>query len=194
MEPPELQALLQESRALLQGHFVLSSGKHSDRYIQCALLLQHPARAGLVGAAIGGVWRDEAVDVVMGPALGGIVVAHEVARFLGTRAIFAERDGGQMKLRRGFSVEHGERVLLVEDVVTTGGSVLEIARLVPGEAEVVGASAIVDRRRDRESAGRLPWPFRALVQIDAIAWEPDECPLCRRGLPTEKPGSRQRPT
>ena len=119
MDTTELKVLLEESGALLEGHFGLSSGKHSNRYVQCALLLQHPSRAGLVGAAIGELWRDEGVDVVLGPALGGVVVAHEVARFLGTRAVFAERKQGEMMLRRGFAIESGERVLLAEDVVTT---------------------------------------------------------------------------
>jgi orotate phosphoribosyltransferase len=223
METAEVQVLLEQAGALLEGHFVLSSGKHSDRYVQCALLLQHPAKAGLVGAAIGALWRghserdgrsaDERIDVVLGPALGGIVVAHEVARYLGTRALFGERRDGVMTLRRGFRIEPGERVLLVEDVVTTGGSVAEIARLAArAGGNVVGAGAVIDRRNldrnldrdcDRDlDLGQGPeqpiafeegraFELRALLKVSASVWDPGQCPLCAQGLPAEKPGSRE---
>ena len=174
--------------ALLEGHFRLTSGLHSPGYLQCALVLQHPADAEACGAAIAGRVRGLDIQAVLSPALGGIVIGHETARALGVRAIFAERQDGALTLRRGFSLAPGERVLVVEDVVTTGGSTretIDVARA--AGAEVVAAAAIIDR-----SAGgqRLDVPFHALAAVSLPTYEPASCPLCAAGQPVVKPGSR----
>lgn len=191
MDADEVLELLKESGALLEGHFLLSSGKRSDRYVQCAQALKHPARASALGIALGEKFQDERVDVVVGPAMGGILIAHEVARFLGVRCLFTERDGGKMTLRRGFEVRPGERALVVEDVVTTGGSAREVCDLLAGlGAEVCGVGAIVDRTGGRDV---FSVPFRALVRIDANVWSEDEDPLAKQGSVPIKPGSRALP-
>jgi orotate phosphoribosyltransferase len=177
------EAALAETGALLEGHFQLSSGLHSDRYVQCARLLQHPDLASQAASALA-ARLDLAADVVVGPALGGIVMAHEVARALGVRAIFAERKDGQLVLRRGFQLAPGERVLIVEDVITTGKSAREVAALVDAAgAEVAGYAALVDRRGS-------DLPITALVAFDLQTWDPESCPNCAAGQPIDKPGSR----
>jgi orotate phosphoribosyltransferase len=188
MEPQDILNLLRESDALLEGHFQLSSGMRSDRYVQCALALQHPARAGLLGVALGEKFADDRVDVVIGPAMGGIIIGHEVARFLGARCLFTERVDGKMQLRRNFKVAPDERVLIVEDVVTTGGSAQEVVALIQSMGSpVVGVGSIVDRTQ-----GKAPFtvPFRSLVRVDANVWTADEDPLAREGSVPVKPGSR----
>jgi orotate phosphoribosyltransferase len=188
MQAQEIESLLRESGAFLEGHFQLSSGNHSDRYVQCAQLLQHPVRAGVVGAALGREFEQAGVDVVVGPALGGVIVAHEVARYLGTRALFAERQGTELTLRRGFGITPGERVLVVEDVVTSGGSAMETAAVVRQlGGELAGSGAIIDRSG---GAANLPQPFRALLAVPFTHYPPDKCPLCAKGIPLVKPGSR----
>lgn len=180
--------ILHQSGALLEGHFLLTSGRHAARYIQCARVLQYPAYAALLGEELAGFFRAEEVQAVLGPALGGIIVAHEVARALGARAIFAEREEGRLTLRRGFSLAAGEAVVVVEDVLTTGGSARETMALAQAAgARVVGVGALVDR-----SGGRLDLgvPTRALLTLDVPSYEPQDCPLCREGLPLVKPGSR----
>jgi len=188
-EREEVLRLLRRTGAMLEGHFLLSSGLHSDRYFQCARLLQHPRPAGRVGRLLAqrcSSWRPA---VVVSPAIGGIVVGHEVGRALGVRAIFTEREQGVMKLRRGFAIEPGERVLVVEDVITTGKSCLEAAAAVAAAGgRVVGLASIVDR----SGGAALLHPFRSLVSVAVAAWRPDDCPLCREGrLPAVKPGSRE---
>ena len=174
--------------ALLEGHFRLSSGLHSSGYLQCALVLQHPREAEACGAAIAAGGRDLQPTTVLSPALGGIVIGHEVARALGVRAIFAERQDGTLTLRRGFSLDAGDRVLVVEDVVTTGGSTRETMAVARATgANVVGAAAIIDRSGGHQD---LDVPFRALATIDLPVYQPDACPLCARGEPVVKPGSR----
>ena len=176
--------------AVQDGHFLLTSGLHSSMYIQSALILQHPAEAEALGRALAERVRRTQPDVVIGPALGGIVVAHEVARALGCRAIFAERADGVMQLRRGFAIAPGERTLVVEDVITTGGSVKEVAALVrTAGGEVVGFAALVDR-----SSGRalLDSPLAALITFDLPVFSAETCPLCAQGEPVRKPGSRSR--
>lgn len=185
----ETAARLQQTGACLQGHFLLSSGLHSSQYIQCARLLSHPPHAEFVGRSLATLWRQRglpAVDVVLGPALGGIVVAHEVARAFGVRALFAEREAGTLTLRRGFTLEPTERVLVVEDVITTGGSALETAALATlATAQVVGFAAVVERGRD----SRLQ-PLLSLWQTRPQVYSEKECPLCQAGSPVVKPGSR----
>jgi len=189
--------------ALLEGHFRLTSGLHSPGYLQCALVLQHPREAEACGAAIAEQVRGFGIQAVLSPALGGIVIGQEVARALGVRAIFAERQDTKLTLRRGFSLGAGERVLVVEDVVTTGGSTRETIDLARASgAEVVGAAAIIDRSGGRQAApseeggleatGRqgLDVPFHALATVSLPTYSPESCPLCAAGQPVVKPGSR----
>ena len=174
--------------ALLEGHFRLTSGLHSPGYLQCALVLQHPREAEMCGAAIAARVRTLGAEAVLSPALGGIVIGHEVARALGVRALFAERQDGRLTLRRGFSLAPGEKVLVVEDVVTTGGSTretIDVARA--AGAEVVGAASIIDRSGGNQQLGV---PYHALAIIALPTYEPGSCPLCAAGSPVVKPGSR----
>ena len=174
--------------ALLEGHFSLTSGLHSPGYLQCALVLQYPAEAEACGAAIAERVRALAPDVVLSPALGGIVIGQEVGRALGVRAIFAERQDGKLTLRRGFSLSPDEKVLVVEDVVTTGGSTQETVDVARAAgARVVGAAAIIDRSGGRQ---RIDAPFHALATIALPTYEAAVCPLCAAGQPVVKPGSR----
>jgi len=181
-----------EAGALLEGHFLLSSGLHSPKYLQCALVLQDPARAERLCGRLARAFADDRVETVVGPAMGGILVAYELARALGATAIFAEREEGRMRLRRGFRIEPGRRVLLAEDVVTTGGSLREVLAIVrEAGAEVVGVAALVDRTSGRDPGFGMP--LTALVQLDVPTHVPEECPLCREGVPVVKPGSRKTP-
>jgi orotate phosphoribosyltransferase len=174
--------------ALLEGHFRLTSGLHSPGYLQCALVLQHPREAETCGAAIAGLVRGLGATVVLSPALGGIVIGQEVGRALGVRAIFAERQDGTLMLRRGFSLPPGERVLVVEDVVTTGGSTRETINVARAAgAQVVGAASIIDRSGGRQDIGV---PYFALATVSLPTYQPDACPLCAAGSPVVKPGSR----
>ncbi len=177
--------------ALLEGHFRLTSGLHSSGYLQCALVLQHPREAEACGAAIADRVRTLRPDAVLSPALGGIVIGQEVGRALGVRAVFAERQDGALTLRRGFTFAPGERVLVVEDVVTTGGSTretIDVARA--AGAEVVGAASIIDRSGGRQGTELLTVPYQALATVSFPAYQPDVCPLCAAGQPVVKPGSR----
>jgi orotate phosphoribosyltransferase len=184
-----VRRLLTESGALTRGHFLLSSGLHSDAYVPCALLLEDPVRARRVGQELATELRSFHPDSVLSPALGGVIIGHEVAAGLGVPFRFTERKGEEMGLRRGFTLRQGERVVVVEDVVTTGRSTLETAALATARgARVVAIGAIIDR-----TAGRDPFdvPFKSLLQLDLPSHQPSECPACRTGaLPAEKPGSR----
>jgi orotate phosphoribosyltransferase len=174
--------------ALLEGHFRLTSGLHSPGYLQCALVLQHPREAEACGAEIAAKIRDLRPEVVLSPALGGIVIGQEVGKALGVRAIFAERQEGRLVLRRGFSLEPGERVLVVEDVVTTGMSTretIEVAKAAGGT--VVGAASIIDRSGGQQN---LDVPFYALATVSLPTYQPESCPLCAAGQAVVKPGSR----
>lgn len=191
MDATKVLALLKETGAFQSGHFLLSSGMHSSQYVQCAQLLQYPQHAAAVGAALGQRFRSARPQVVIGPAYGGMIVAHEVARALGVRALFAERVDGKFELRRQFKIEPGERVLIVEDVVTTGAATGEVKRLVERHGGiVVGVGAIVDR-----SAGPLSFncPFEALAALEAPVYLAAMCDLCRADVPLVKPGSRPTP-
>lgn len=174
--------------ALHEGHFRLTSGLHSPGYLQCALVLQYPAEAEALGADIADRARDLNVQVVLSPAMGGIVIGQEVGRALGVRAIFAERQDGRLMLRRGFTLEPGDRVLVVEDVVTTGGSTretIDVARA--AGAVVVGAASIIDRSGGTQN---LDVPYIALATVALPTYQPEACPLCAEGKPIVKPGSR----
>jgi len=191
--------LLKDSEAMLEGHFLLSSGRHSDRYFQCARLLQHPDRA--IEAMTGVVERLKAelaagrldFDLVVGPAMGGILPAWVVGLALGLPAIFTERDEeGKMSLRRGFELSPGQRVLMVEDVVTTGKSSLEASRAVEASGgKVVALACVVDRRAEDIA---VDWPLFAAATLPAVTWEAAECPLCKQGKGFVKPGSRKMPS
>ena len=188
MSEAKVLVLMEELGALHRGHFLLSSGRHSDTYFQCARLLQFPELARELGAALAAFFADEACDVVVSPALGGILIGHEVARALGRRFVFTERQGGEMTVRRGFALEKGEKVVIAEDVVTRGTSLLEVARVVEAAgAEVVGLTSIVDRTGGEVE---LPLPLKALARVTVETWEPDACPLCAEGVGVVKPGSR----
>jgi orotate phosphoribosyltransferase len=187
MSTDDLLDLFRKSGALLDGHFRLTSGLHSTGYLQSALVLQHPPHAEALGRAIGERVAELKPTVVLSPALGGIVIGHEVARALGVRALFAERQDGVLTLRRGFMLAETDRVLVVEDVVTTGGSTRETIQVATAAGcNVVGAAAIVDRG----GAASLDVPFRSLVSVTLPTYEPERCPLCAQGLPVVKPGSR----
>ncbi|MCB9914684.1 MAG: orotate phosphoribosyltransferase [Planctomycetes bacterium] len=175
--------------ALLEGHFELSSGLHSDRYFQCALVLCEPWRAEALARAFAAKVETE-VDVVVGPAMGAVVWAHEVGRALGKRALFTERKDGVMSLRRGFGFRPGERVLLVEDVLTTGGSAREVIEVVEAHgAQVVACGCLVNRSGKNPFAD-LGLPLTELVRLEVQTWEPSACPRCAEGSPAVKPGSR----
>jgi len=195
MTRDELLDLFRRTGALLDGHFRLSSGLHSAGYLQCALVLQHPAHAEALGRALTDHVRELRPTVVLSPALGGVIIGHEVGRALGVRAIFAERQDGELTLRRGFMVAEADRVLLVEDVLTTGGSTRETMQVATAAGgRVVGAASIVDRsggkRKLSGGGATLGVPFASLLDIDLPTYEPDQCPLCAKGLPVTKPGSR----
>ena len=186
LEERDVVELLEKRGALKKGHFRLSSGLHSDTYIQCALLLENPQRAVEIGNALARKVEEEA-DLVLSPALGGIVVGFTTALALGCTMVFAERVEGEMELRRGFAIESGSRVLIVEDVITTGGSVLELARIAEeAGASVSGIACIVDR------GGFDPgdYTFVSLVHLEVDSFRPEDCPLCKAGDTVTAPGSR----
>jgi orotate phosphoribosyltransferase len=188
MNRDEILALFRRSGALLEGHFRLSSGLHSAGYLQSALVLQYPDLAGALGRALADATRRFDATVVLSPALGGIVIGQEVGRALGIRAIFAERQDGALTLRRGFALSAADRVLVVEDVVTTGGSTRETIQVASASgARVVGAASIVDRS---SGAATLGVPFVTLLDISLPTFDAGVCPLCAQGLPLVKPGSR----
>jgi orotate phosphoribosyltransferase len=175
--------------ALLEGHFQLSSGLHSTVYLQCALVLQFPERAEAFGRAIADKYRGERIQLVASPAIGGIVIGHEVARALGARFIWTEREGDQMSLRRGFTVSPGEKTLVVEDVITTGGSTREtIEALKRAGANVIAAASIIDRSAGRADVGV---PLSALAALKVLSVSAAGCDACKLGEPVVKPGSRK---
>jgi orotate phosphoribosyltransferase len=189
MTRDEVLDLFRRSGALLEGHFRLTSGLHSPGYLQCALVLSYPDSAQRLGSALADRVRGVRATVVLSPALGGVIIGHEVGRALGVRALFAERQDGVLTLRRGFTLSERDRVLVVEDVLTTGGSTketMDVARA--AGAQVVGAASIVNR-----SGGTLKFdvPFESLLDYALPTYEPENCPLCAQGLPVVKPGSRQ---
>ncbi len=184
----EVLKIFKETGALLEGHFLLTSGLHSSKYFQCAKVLQYPEYAETLCRQIARHFYTSEVEVVISPAIGGIIVGYEVARQLEVRNIFAEREEGVMKLRRGFGIKPGERVLVCEDVVTTGGSVFEVIELVKNAGgKLIGVGCIVDR-----SGGKIDFGIRfaSVVRLKVPSFKPEECPLCKEGIQIEKPGSR----
>lgn len=187
MNPSDVLSLFRQHGALLEGHFRLSSGLHSPGYLQTALVLQHPAHAEALGRALGAAMKDLGATVVLSPALGGLIIGHEVGRALGVRAIFAERQDGTLTLRRGFTITPSDRVVVIEDVVTTGGSTKEtMAVATSAGGTVVGAGAVINRG----GGGSLGVPFHALASLELPTYQPEACPLCAEGKPVVKPGSR----
>lgn len=195
----DITAILTECHAMLTGHFLLSSGKHSSQYFQCARLLQFPDHAATVVAVVAERIKADiaegkfTVDSVIGPAMGGIVVAYELGRQLGTPAFFTERDAeGVMSLRRGFEIRTGEKIIIAEDVVTTGKSTLEAAEQIKAMGgEVVASICIVDRR-PVDAKEPFPWPLYAALRQPAILWDAEACDLCKENkTPAIKPGSRK---
>ena len=185
-----VEQLFLKHGALLQGHFQLSSGLHSDRYLQCALVLASPDAAEQLGRALVKKLPTKP-DLIVSPAMGGLMIGHEVARALGVRHFFTERVDGVMTLRRGFSLQPGQKVVVVEDVVTTGKSTKEVFEVIRAAgASVVAACSIVDRSEGKADLGA---PYAALWTVAVPAWSPDGCPLCRAGQPAVKPGSRKEP-
>jgi len=188
MTEQEILAVYEQAGGLLRGHFLLSSGLHSDVYLQSAKVLERPDRSEMLCRELAKPFSGDRVEIVIAPALGGILVAYEVARALGARALFSEREGGTMGLRRGFQIRRGQRCLVVEDVITTGGSTREVIRVVEEASGVlVGVGALIDR-----SGGAATFPVKkaALATLAIPTYKPEDCPLCKTGSTPIKPGSR----
>ncbi len=189
MTREEIIEIFQKTNALLSGHFLLTSGKHSNQYFQCAKVLQYPHHTKKIVAEIADYFRNFEIDSVIAPAMGGLIVGYETARQLNKRFVFTERENKEMQLRRGFEIKKGEKFLVCEDVVTTGGSVRETIEIVKnGGGEIVGVAMIVDRSNGKIDFGV---PQKSVLQMEVITYEPEECPLCKQGLPLVKPGSRK---
>lgn len=184
----EIMEILKKTGAILKGHFLLSSGLHSDTYFQMALIFQYPEYGEILCKKIADSFTKKKIDVVVGPAIGGIIISYELARILKTRSIFTERENGIMKLRRGFKIKKGENVLICEDVITTGISVREVINLVEREGgKIAGIGCIVERGRTE-----FNYPLISLIKINVENYIPEECHLCKKGIPIIKPGSRKR--
>jgi len=188
MSTPAMLDVFKSTGALLDGHFKLTSGRHSNAYFQCAKVLQHPEHLTAVCSKIAEHFAGSGVETVISPAIGGIVVGTEVGRQLGVKTIFAERKDGVMSIRRGFTLEPDERVLVIEDVITTGGSVAEVIALIKSAgASLVGVGSVVDRSKGRV---KLADNHFSVLSMEVISYTPEECPLCKEGLPIDAPGSR----
>ena len=191
MTEAEVKDLFVKYGAILEGHFLLTSGLHSGMYVEKFQVLQYPKATEQLCAGFAEKFKDEKIDVVIGPVTGGIILAHETAKHFGTRAIFAERDNGRMAINRGFEIKPGERVLIVEDIVTTGGSVMEVIEVVKEWGGVVaGVAMLVDRSGGTVDFGA---PAKAMLTLNIKTYAPDECPFCKQGLPLVKRGSRKVP-
>ena len=189
MTEKEVIETFEKNNALLGGHFKLSSGLHSEKYLQCALVLQHPDVSEKMANALAAKFAGTKIDLVVGPALGAVTFAYEVARSLGVRGLFTERDEGKVVLRRGFTIGEGEKVLIVEDVVTTGLSTKEVIDAVKANGGiVVGVASIIDRSDAKPDYGVR---FESLAKVRVRTYKPEECPLCKQGSPAVKPGSRK---
>lgn len=178
--------ILRESQALLEGHFLLTSGKHSNRYVQCAKVLRYPDKAEAILKPVAEKLKEMDIDLLVGPAMGGIIVAYELGRQLGKEAIFTERVDGKMELRRGFEVKEGQRIVICEDVVTTAKSSMEVKKLLESMgAEVIALASIIDR-----TAGNVDIDLISSIKLEIETFEADDCPLCKQGIEYVKPGSR----
>lgn len=193
MTQDEALKIFKEAGAYLEGHFLLTSGRHSNAYIEKFNVLQHPEHCARLCAGIADHYRQAGVDVVVGPAIGGILLAYETARALGVRGIFLEREEGKLKLRRGFEIRPGEKALIVEDIVTTGTSVFEVLEALHKEKQegrILGVGYLVDRSGGKADFGV---PQHPLMKLDLPNWSAEECPLCKQGVPLTKRGSRTAP-
>jgi len=189
MNPAEIARIFEETGALLTGHFLLTSGLHSEKYLQCAKVLQWPHHAEACGRALAGYFEAENPRLVISPAIGGIVIGQEVSRALGCRSIFAERENGVLRLRRGFSIEPGETAIVVEDVITTGGSTLETMEVVKSHGgRVLGALSVIDRSGGKAALGSR---YHSLWTLNIPTYSAESCPLCKAGSSPVKPGSRK---
>lgn len=189
MNENDILNIFKKTEALLTGHFLLTSGRHSNIYFQCAKVLQYPEYNEMICSILADYFRKFDFDTVIAPAIGGIVVGQEVARQLNKRFIFAEREDKHLMLRRGFTIQKGEKLLVCEDVVTTGGSVFEVIDIIKSnEAEVIGVAYIVDRSNGKVNFGV---PQKNTIMLDAISFVQEECPLCKQGIPIVKPGSKK---
>jgi orotate phosphoribosyltransferase len=188
MTQEDIIDIYRKSGALLEGHYELSSRLHSPSYLQSALVLQYPEYASMLCKRLAEVFKDRKIEVVIAPALGGIIVAYEAARHLNVRAVFAEREKGELTLRRGFNIKEGERTLVVEDVITTGISVKETIEVVEkNKGMLVGVGSLIDRSGGKAEIGH---PYHSLVVLNVPAYKPTDCPLCKSGKKITKPGSR----
>ncbi len=186
LDDPE--KVLKETGVVLDGHFLLTSGKHSNRFLQCSQLLQYPEYVETLGSKMAAPFREQDIKTVIGPAMGGVILSYEIARQLGARAIYAEPEGDFMVLRRGFKVDRGERILVVEDAVSTGGSVQKVIQLLRSlDAEPAGVSVIFDRSSGKVDFGM---PTSSVFTMEIGSYDPGECPLCKEGIPLEKPKGR----
>lgn len=187
MTEKEILQIFKDSNALLEGHFVLTSGLHSAQYIEKFRVLEQPKYTEILCREIAGMFRNDNVTVVVGPMTGGIILAYETGKQIGTRAIFTERVDGKMKFRRGFTLSPADRILIVEDIITTGGSVQEVIDVVRNfNPTIVGISCLVDRSEGR---AKYEYPFKPLAKMDVVSYKPDVCPLCKANVPITKPGS-----
>ncbi|MEW5842431.1 MAG: orotate phosphoribosyltransferase [Bacteroidota bacterium] len=189
MKNENILEIFKQTNALLSGHFLLTSGRHSNQYFQCAQVLQYPEHNEKISGMIANFFENYEIDIVISPAIGGIVVGQEVARQLGKKSIFAEREDKALTLRRGFQIEEGKRYLVCEDVVTTGGSVFEVMEIIRNNGGIVaGVGYIVDRSNNKVQFGV---PQFSTLQLEVVSYLPDECPLCKQGISATKPGSRK---
>ncbi|RKD34352.1 orotate phosphoribosyltransferase [Thermohalobacter berrensis] len=189
MDRREILEVFKKAGVLLKGHFLLTSGRHSEEYIQCAQLFKYPNYSETISKILADKFKDKEIDIVIGPAIGGIILSYEVAKQLGVKSIFAERENGVMTLRRGFKINKGDRVLVVEDVVTTGGSVKEVIDIVKEKGgEIVGVGCIVDRSTGERKFNE---ELNSVIKFNIETYNKDECPLCKKDIPVVKPGSRK---
>ena len=189
MKDKAILNLFEKTNALLKGHFKLSSGLHSEKYLQCALVLQYPKYSKYLCLELAKKFKKEKPSAVIAPAIGGVLVSYEVANALGCRSLFTERENGAMTLRRGFDIKKSERILVVEDVITTGGSTKEVIDVVKQRGgDVIGVGAIIDRSFARIDFGVR---FKCLIKLSVKTFEPANCPLCKKNIPISKPGSRR---
>lgn len=188
MNKPDMMKILLETEVLMEGHFLLSSGRHSDKYLQCARIFQYPHISSEISAYLAEQFKHDDIDLVIGPAIGGIILSYEMGRQLNKKTIFAERENGIMTLKRGFEIPQKSKLLVVEDVITTGGSAKEVVDLVKSiGSEVTAVASIVDRSNGKVDFGVK---FVAAIKMDVVSFMPDECPLCKQNIPLVKPGSR----
>ena len=184
------EKIFSELQAIQHGHFILTSGMHSDTYVQCTRILEQPAVTAQLCRKLVKPWLKKGITLVVGPALGGIILSYEIARLLKARAIYTERVENQMTLRRGFDVKPGEKAIVAEDVITTGGSVKEVVDVIAkNDGKVLGVISLVDRR-PKKTSDILGYKYNAIIRVNPPVYKPEDCPLCKQGLPAVKPGSR----